>query len=231
MSLAEWVEHADGLAWLREHRSQPHTSVVTSLPDISELSLGFEAWQAWFTDAAALVLRWLPEGSVGIFYQSDILHAGVWVDKAYLVLRAAEAAGTPLVWHKIVCRTPPGEARFGRASYSHLLCFRRGPLPPQRHAYPDVLGSAGDKTWTRGMGIAACELACRYLQQDTLTSRVLDPFCGHGSVLAVARRMGFEVQGIELNKKRCKVARAAIGRAAAGVSAWTPHRAPPPEPA
>ena len=182
-------------------------------------------------DAAEQVLRWLPEGSVGIFYQSDILHAGVWVDKAYLVLRAAEAAGTPLVWHKIVCRTPPGEARFGRASYSHLLCFRRGALPAQRHAYPDVLDSAGDKTWTRGMGSAACELACRYLRQDTLTSRVLDPFCGHGSVLAVARRMGFEVQGIELNKKRCKVARAAIARAVSDLNAWTPQPGREPEPA
>ena len=210
---AEWVEHGDGLAWLREHPAAPGTSIVTSLPDVSELSLGFDDWQAWFTAAAQDVLSWLPEGAVGIFHQSDILHAGVWVDKAYLVMRAAQAAGTPLVWHKIVCRTPPGEARFGRAGYSHLLCFRRGELPAPRHAYPHVLASGGEKTWTRGMGTAACELTCRYLRQDTSTTRVLDPFCGHGSVLAVARGMGFEVLGIELNKKRCRVARALIARA------------------
>lgn len=223
-----WVEHGDGLAWLREHPAEPRTSIITSLPDISELSLGFDDWQRWFMAAAHSVLSWLPDASVAIFHQSDILHAGVWVDKAHLVLRAAEAAGTPLVWHKIVCRTPPGEARFGRASYSHLLCFRRGQLQAQRHAYPDVLPSAGDKTWTRGMGSAACELACRYLRQDTVTARVVDPFCGHGSVLAIARRMGFDVLGIELNKKRCRVARATIGRA---LSESTSRRSPEPGPA
>jgi len=215
MSPSLWVEHGDGLAWLREHPAQPHTSIVTSLPDVSEVPLELEGWRQWFSDAAQQLLCWLPAGALGIFYQSDILHAGVWVDKAHLVQRAAEAAGAVLVWHKIVCRMPPGAARFGRASYSHLLCFSRTPLPPPRHAYPDVLPSDGDKTWTRGMGTAACELACRYLRQETATERVLDPFCGHGSALVVARRMGFEVLGVELNKKRCRVARAAIARATA----------------
>jgi hypothetical protein len=206
------VVHGDGLQWLREHPAQAHDSFVTSLPDVSEVPLEIGAWRAWFIAAAEQLLSWLPEAGVGFFYQSDILHAGRWIDKAYLVQRAAEAADAPLLWHKIVCRMPAGQARFGRASYSHLLCFGRPPLPTPRHAYPDVLPSDGDKSWTRGMGSAACELACRYLRQETSTRRVLDPFCGHGSALAVARRMGFEVLGVELNKKRCRTARAAIAR-------------------
>ena len=206
------IERGDGLTWLREHRAEPHTRLVPSPTRASALALGFDAWQQWFSDAASQLLGWLPEGSVAIFYQSDILHAGVWIDKGQLVQRAAAAAQASLVWHKIVCRTPPGEARFGRASYSHLLCFSRGVLPPPRHAYPDVLPSDGSKTWTRGMGTAACELACRYLRQETSTQRVLDPFCGHGSALVVARRMGFDVLGIELNNKRCRTARAALAR-------------------
>jgi len=209
------IEHGDGLQWLRDHPAQPGDSLVTSLPDVSEVPLDFEAWRDWFGAAAAQLLGWLPADSVAIFYQSDILHGGVWVDKAHLVQRAAEVAGATLVWHKIVCRAPPGEARFGRASYSHLLCFGRAALPPRRHAYPDVLPADGDKSWTRGMGSAACELACRYLRQETSTRRVLDPFCGHGSVLAVARRMGFDVLGVELNRKRWRTARAALARAAA----------------
>mgnify|MGYP003445837192 CR=1 FL=1 len=54
---------------------------------------------------------------------------------------------------------------------------------------PHVLASGGEKTWTRGMGTAACELTCRYLRQDTSTTSVLDPFCGCGTAIAVAERL------------------------------------------
>jgi hypothetical protein len=42
--------------------------------------------------------------------------------------------------------------------------------------------------------------------------------------------MGFDVLGIELNKKRCRVARSLIA-AEASLSESTPPRAPEPEPA
>jgi hypothetical protein len=92
--------------------------VITSLPDMSELpQLSFEAWQAWFIEAAAAVMHWVPEGGVAIFFQSDVRRGARWVDKAHLVLRAADSLEAELVWHKIVCRLEPGTPTLGRAVF------------------------------------------------------------------------------------------------------------------
>jgi hypothetical protein len=205
------IEQGDGLAWLRDHPAAPRSSVVTSLPDASELpGLTFADWRSWFVSAAQTVIRWLPDAGVAIFYQSDTLHAGGWVDKGHLIMNAADAEAATLVWHKIVCRRPPGTRGWGRASYSHLLCVTRGEPPAAQEPLPDVLPGDGSKSWTRGMGSAACELACQYLRANTDTQQVVDPFCGRGSVLAIASALDFDVVGVELSARRCRIARTAI---------------------
>ncbi len=103
---AREVFQAEALSWLASREAAPETSVVTSLPDVSEVpALGFDAWKGWFVEAARTVLRWVPASGVSIFFRSDIRHEGIWVDKGYLVQRAAEE-GKLLLWHKIVCRKP-----------------------------------------------------------------------------------------------------------------------------
>jgi hypothetical protein len=206
------IVHGEALAWLAANpaaEGAPVTSVVTSLPDVSEVpQLGFDAWRAWFVDAARRVVAWVPEDGVAIFFQSDVRHEGAWVDKGYLVMRAAEDTGAALLWHKIVCRKPPGTIAHGRASYSHMLCFTRGPVPKAtRHPGPDVLPDAGFMPWSRAMGEGACRVACRYLREETRTRRVVDPFCGSGTALAVANAMGFEALGVDASARRCKAAR------------------------
>jgi hypothetical protein len=74
------------------------------------------------------------------------------------------------------------------------------------HSTPDILPSPGDKTWTRGMGTAACAAACQYILQHTTTRTVVDPFCGHGTVLAVANALGLDAVGVELSAKRARQA-------------------------
>ena len=56
-------------------------------------------------------------------------------------------------------------------------------------------------------GVEACRQACSYLRDDTTTSIVVDPFCGHGTVLAVANTYGFDAVGVDLSAKRCRAAR------------------------
>jgi hypothetical protein len=207
---ARQVVQAEALAWLREHPAEPGDAVVTSLPDISELPAlgpGLAGWQSWFVAAAAEVLRWPRLESVALFYQSDVRHQGLWVDKAYLVQKAAENVGAPLLFHRVVCRRPVGTLTQGRASYSHLLAFTMGaPWPPKRPA-ADVLPDAGEAPWSRGMGTLACAAACRFLLQETATRRVVDPFCGRGTVLAVANALGLDALGVEISAKRCRAAR------------------------
>ena len=204
------VVEAEALAWLQAHAAPTSCSVVTSLPDVSELpSLGFEGWRAWFIGAARHLIRWVPDDGVAIFYQSDVRHAASWVDKGYLVMRAAEHEGACIVWHKIVCRKPPGTFSNGRASYSHMICVARSVSTsrPWKKPSPDVLPDAGFMPWSRAMGVHACRLACRYLLEETATRIVVDPFCGHGTVLAVANALGLDALGIDSSRRQCKAAR------------------------
>jgi hypothetical protein len=202
------VHCADAVAFMTDHAAPVRSSVVTSLPDVSELSpMNLEEWRAWFVGAAKAVMRWVPADGVSIFFQSDIRHGGVWVDKGYLIQRAAEEAGTLLRWHRIVCRKPPGTRSLGRPSYSHLVCFGMGTGKKESKLLPDVLPDAGEMSWSRAMGVEACRLACEYLLAETDTQTVVDPFCGKGTLLAVANAMGLDAIGVELSKKRCRAAR------------------------
>lgn len=203
------VVQADALAWLREQRAEPTDAIVTSLPDVSELpELGsVAAWKSWFIETAALVMSWPEPGLPSLFFQSDVRHQGLWLDKAFLVQQAAERVGASLVFHKIVCRKPPGTLTQGRASYSHLLAVSLGPPIIPRKPSADVLPDAGGMPWSRAMGTRACEAACRFLLDETTARRVVDPFCGKGTVLAVANSLGLDALGVELSGKRCRAAR------------------------
>jgi hypothetical protein len=199
---------ADALPWLEQQAPLSGCSVVTSLPDVSGLpGLSLDAWKHWFMRAAGLCLAACPDEGVTIFYQTDIKIDGTWVDKSYLCHRAAEERGVALLWHKIACRRPAGQAAFGRPGYSHLLCYARVVRDRPLHPSADVLSRTGLMTWSQAMGVEACRLACRYVLTHTVTRTVVDPFCGHGTVLAVANRMGLGAVGVDITKKRARKAR------------------------
>lgn len=209
-SPARTVICADAMPWLLENRRSPGTSFITSLPDVSAFPRWtLDAWKLWFREAAERVLHATCPTGVTIFYQTDIKRDGVWVDKGYLCQRAAEAAGAELLWHKVVCRKPAGEPVFGRPGYSHLLCFANT-VRDKAAAYPDVLRSTGEMTWSQATGAAACELACRYVLSHTATRTVVDPFCGVGTVLAVANWLGLGALGVEIANKRARKARSLV---------------------
>jgi hypothetical protein len=202
------VHHGDAIAWLREAGSLAGCSVVTSLPDVSELpALGLDGWRRWFEDAALLTMQSVPDEGVAIFHQSDIRHSGLWVDKGAMVARAAERAGMGLLFHKIVCRVAPGTPTRGRAGYAHLLAFARTLRPSLRRATADVLPDAGFRPGTKAMGVRACVEACRYVIAETGTRTIVDPFCGYGTVLAVANALGLDAVGVDLSTRMCKKSR------------------------
>jgi hypothetical protein len=202
------VHEGDGVAWLAAAALTPDHAVVTSLPDASELpALGLAGWRDWFVDSAALACRAVADEAVAVFYQTDVKRDGRWVDKAFLIQLGAERAGSHLLWHRIVCRAPPGTVTFGRPAYAHLLCASRGlRLPPGRSA-ADVLPRTGEMTWARAMGRDACEAVARFLVEHTRCRAVVDPFCGVGTMLAVANAHGLDAVGVELSRKRAARAR------------------------
>lgn len=205
---ARTVHHADALPWLRAAGTLAGASVVTSLPDASEVpALGLDGWRRWFGEAAVLAMQSVPDEGVAIFFQSDVRRAGLWIDKGAMVAGAAERAGMGLLFHKIVCRKPPGTLTRGRASYSHLLAFGRVLRPTLRRATPDVLPDGGFQPGVKAMGVLACADACRFVLGETTTRTIVDPFCGWGTVLAVANALGLDAIGVDLSARMCRRAR------------------------
>ena len=196
----------DAIRWLAS-ADLSGCSVITSLPDVSETQLSLTAWQPWFVEAARLCVERCPSDGVAIFFQSDVRRAGLWVDKGAMVSRAAERAGMGTLFHKIVCRKPPGTLTHGRASYSHLLGFARVLRPTLRRATPDLLPDGGFQPGVKSMGVLACVDACRFVLNETTTRTIVDPFCGWGTVLAVANALGLDAVGVDLSARMCKRAR------------------------
>lgn len=201
------VHHADAIQWLKDQPVLEGCSIITSLPDISEFpKMSLNEWKNWFVNTAALVLSKCPENGVTLFYQSDIKREGAWVDKGFLCQLAAQKSGHELIAHKIICRAPAGTNTFGGPGYSHLLCFSKNLRPNISKSFPDVLPEAGEVTWTRGMGSKACELACQIVMNYTNSHTIIDPFCGHGTVLAIANDLGLNAIGVEHKLKYSKIA-------------------------
>jgi hypothetical protein len=202
------VHETDGVAWLARAPFPASHCIVTSLPDHSEVpALGFDAWRAWFVDTAALACSQLADDSVAVFYQTDVKHEGRWIDKGFLVSLGAERAGSALLWHKIVCRVPAGMTTFGRPAYAHVLCFSRGLRLEPAQSSPDVLPRLGEMTWSRAMGLEACDAIASFVLAHTACRTIVDPFCGVGTMLAVANAHGLDAVGVELSRRRARRAR------------------------
>ncbi len=202
------VHQTDGVAWLREHPLPLQHAIITSLPDSSEIPvLGYEGWRTWFVGAVKACIDACPDDSAAVFFQTDVKREGAWVDKGFLVQLGGEAAGARLLWHKVVCRAPAGTITFGRPAYAHLLAFSKGLKADLDRSTADVIPQLGKMTWARAMGIEACVVACRFLLDNTTARTVVDPFCGHGSALAVANALGMSAIGVELSRKRAEKAR------------------------
>ena len=206
------VHQGDGVAWLAAASPLPADhAIVTSLPDLSEVpERGDDGWRRWFVDTAALACRAVADDGLAIFFQTDIKRDGRWIDKGHLVHLGADAAGSHLLWHKVVCRAAPGTTTFGRPAYAHLLGFSRGLRLPPGRSTPDVLPGLGEMPWSRAMGADVCRAVARFLVEHTAARVVVDPFCGLGTMLAAANAAGLGAVGVELSRKRARRARTFI---------------------
>jgi hypothetical protein len=197
------------VAWLQAASLPGDHAIVTSMPDHSELpALGIDGWRRWFVDTAELACRRIDDQAVAIFFQTDVKHDGRWIDKSYLVAQGAERAGSHLLWHKIACRGVPGTITFGRPAYAHLSCFSRALRLTPAQSTADVLPALGEMPWARAMGAEVCDAVASFLLAYTECRTVVDPFCGHGTMLAVANARGLAAVGVEASRKRAEKARA-----------------------
>lgn len=201
------IHCADAIPWMRERGKIAGACAVTSLPDVSEVGQTLPVWREWFLGAVRLVIDAVPDESTAIFFQSDIKRDGRWIDKGALVTRAAEDAGAHMLFHKIVCRRPPGMLTAGRPGFTHLIAVSRAMKCPDVLAIPDVIADAGPQKWVRAMGVRAAAHAVRFAQDHVNAKVIFDPFCGVGTVLAVANALGLDALGVEKARKRSEQAR------------------------
>jgi hypothetical protein len=72
---------------------------------------------------------------------------------------------------------------------------------------PDIITDAGRLTWVRAMGVRAAAHAVRFARDHAKAHVIFDPFCGVGTVLAVANALGLDAIGVEKAKKRSEQSR------------------------
>ena len=203
----------DAVAWLEQRESLP--SVVTSLPDVSELQgpplfiSSAAQYKSWFRKTVAQIVSKLSAGSVAVFAQTDTTRDGLFIDKGYLTSAGAEDAGGEALWHKIALRREVGLISFGKMpAYTHWLAFAspKGGLVRAKNGavgVPDVI-HRGDVVWSKAMGVDAAVWTARFLRDDIGAKEVCDPFCGSGTMLAAANYLGLDAMGVELSAKRAR---------------------------
>jgi hypothetical protein len=193
---------ADALEWLPAHPGIG--PIVTSLPDADETTLPVAQWAGWFHEAALACLRAVPPLAPCIFYQTDRKAGGQLHSKAALLFAAAAEAGARVLWHRIVLRRPVGAVDLHRPGYSHLIAFSRHGRPGQ--ATPDVL-ERGPMVYANAMGLNAALAAVRFAAATPGSETICDPFCGRGTVPAVAEAFGLSAIGVDLDPIQCEAAR------------------------
>lgn len=199
---------ADALEWMRT--TELRGAVVTSLPDAEEIGMTPDRWRGWFEEAAGLAMGLAVPLAPSIFYQTDRKADGQTHSKAALLLRAAEARSVRLLWHKIVLRRRVGAADIHRPGYTHLMAFSAKGKPGA--ASPDVI-ERGKMIYPNAMGLSAASLAVRFA--GISSGRIIDPFCGRGTIPAVAEALGYEAIGVDIDPDQCKHARSLTLRAKA----------------
>jgi len=210
----------DAIQWLRTVPDLP--TVMTSLPDLTESQEqeqwgGVEGYRDWFLGTVKMILKKLRPGAAAVFYQTDSMlvdksgRVTQYLDKSFLCSLAAQEVGACMLWHKIALRNQVGVVRLKQPGYTHMCCYAS---PPSGEMYsleacrtcPDVL-DRGDMSWSKGTGVQAAWHVIKWLKEAIGTDELVDPFCGVGTIPAVAQFLGLRAAGVEISKKRCRQAR------------------------
>jgi hypothetical protein len=173
-------------------------AIVTSLPDADDLQWTVARYERWFRQMALLCLSHVADAGICIFYQTDRRQGGRVFSKAAILIDLSREAGHRLLWHKIVLRRRPGVVDLYRPAYSHLLGFSRR-LKPGR-ATPDVF-EPDRALHANGMHLEATRWAVRYAARQAGGRLLIDPFCGAGTVLAMAEHSFERVIGIDTDTR------------------------------
>lgn len=222
-----WLE--SGLSSAAAVQLPAHFSVITGLPDISEIkpSLSPAEYEEWCADVVFRLLQLIRPEQVLILYVTPGRwsgEGGAWLDKGFCAQLGARRAGAACVWQKVVLiQDSAGRRRGGlRPGFVNMLCFSKRHRVPRDFTTVDVLADRGHMSWSHAIGEEACRHAVEYCLHHVGRPAgggtapaadehgpgvpILNPFCGYGSVLAVANAYGLDAFGMDISLKCCKKA-------------------------
>jgi site-specific DNA-methyltransferase (adenine-specific) len=186
--------------------------VVTDPPYVFGIASSFEEGKAggWgdLMNAAGIYAGWLRE-----FWRLTANSAGcAWVFNSWrsfpVLARAAHEARWPieslLVWDKEWIG--PGGPKGLRPTYELVALFAQPEFSIKDRSTPDIFRAkwCGAKEWHPAE--KPVHLLERLIAAGPTTGTVLDPFCGSGSTLVAAQRLGRAAVGIEIEERYCEVA-------------------------
>mmetsp|Transcript_23164 Transcript_23164/g.39201 ORF Transcript_23164/g.39201 Transcript_23164/m.39201 type:complete len:324 (-) Transcript_23164:81-1052(-) len=222
------VVQQDAMTWLCESDEPFDGSIFTGIPDmldvhetcskarrkaVGALQLAME-YKEWFRACAMRLFSRLAVGQCAVFSQTDsrvVQEEGgrvvEWLGKCHLLCSVAEeVAGVQLLWHKIALDSAAAPCSH-RPGFTHVLCFgKQFSFKVSAFLTPDVL-DRGRMTWLKATGLEVCLLGVLFLRHVVGAPLVLNPFCGHGTILAVANYFGMPARGVEVLPKRCRRSR------------------------
>lgn len=213
--MSKKIINADALEWLRENRAP---AIFTSPPDADEIGRTPAEWEDWFKMALTMCLA-ASDGPVA-FYVTDRKGDGKTYSKASLIFQIIAEAKASLTWHKIVLRRDVGKVDIHRPGFTHLIAINGKPGT----ATADTI-RRGNVLYPNGTGLIAARVAVEWMKAQGV-QQIVDPFCGRGTIPAVAHAMGLEGVGIDLDPAQCTAAEA-LRLEAATAPAPAPATAPP----
>jgi len=216
----------DAVNWILDSDAPLAGSVFTGIPDIKDIpsfnnmknatALQRTAgYLSWCTELLDGIFQRLAIGQVAIFNVTDakVMTASgditCWVDKSHLCSLSASKHQCNLLWHKIAINSEQQGSRSSyRPSFTHLLCYgKRIEYRLSQFQTPDVF-DRGTMGWAKAIGMDACIMGVAFLCRVIRTPLVIDPFCGHGTILAVANYFGLPSLGVEICVRRARQAMA-----------------------
>jgi hypothetical protein len=187
---------ADAIEWLKSNTCD---AVFTSPPDAEEIEKTLEDWEIWFRNAISLCFK-ASSGPV-VFYVTDRKSGGRIYSKAGTIFSEAATYGAIPAWHKICLCRDVGQTDIHRPTFTHLLAFNGSP----GKASPDVI-QRGKTVYKNGTGLVAARVGVEWIKKQA--ESITDPFCGQGTIPAVAEAFGVSATGIDIDELQCKKARA-----------------------
>lgn len=210
----------DTQIWLKQQPKESIGNIVTGMCDLDEIinlnnnngnktgikpkqAFTIDRYKTFFSDIAEKLMAVTKPDGYCIFIQTDRKYEGQWIDKSYLLNKAAEKQGLRLLWHKIVLLREVGKTDLHRPTYSHMMCFSKRAKPGA--TFPDVI-DVSKRLYKNGTPSLAAEAAIKFINQYSPHKIIVDPFVGQGTIPAYANAYGLDAIGIDIDPEQCKLA-------------------------